>query len=193
MHAIRRFRPVVATVLSVAALPVLAHPGHEVAGFGAGLVHPFGLDHFAAMLAVGLWSVSVQSGLRALAGPLCFVLPMIAGALLGMGGFVPSGIEVMVAASLLAIAGLVALARQAAFAGGLTVVAACGLLHGLAHGSEAPGAGGFAAYVAGFVVATVALHGIGALSGLTLRRWQAPLRTVVASLLAAAGSLMLLG
>jgi urease accessory protein len=34
-----------------------AHPGHASAGFAAGLVHPLlGLDHWLAMLGLGLWS-----------------------------------------------------------------------------------------------------------------------------------------
>lgn len=40
-----------------------AHPGHNVSGFGAGLMHPVsGLDHLLAMLAVGLWAA--QDGVR---------------------------------------------------------------------------------------------------------------------------------
>lgn len=42
-----------------------AHPGHDVSGLAAGLVHPFsGLDHLLAMVAVGLWAAQGKTGKR---------------------------------------------------------------------------------------------------------------------------------
>jgi urease accessory protein len=52
-----------AVFLLAASGTAFAHPGHDVSGFAAGLMHPFsGLDHLLAMVAVGLWAA--QGGAR---------------------------------------------------------------------------------------------------------------------------------
>ena len=46
-----------AVLLLAASSTAFAHPGHNVSGFAAGLMHPFsGLDHLLAMVAVGIWA-----------------------------------------------------------------------------------------------------------------------------------------
>src|SRR5207249_54609 len=47
----------------------------------------------------------------------------------------------------------------------LAVVALFGFCHGLAHGRELPGSASLLTFAAGFVVATVLLHGLGLLTG----------------------------
>jgi len=51
--------------MTVAAGAAQAHTGHGTAGVYDGLIHPFGLDHLLAMVAVGLWSVSALPASRA--------------------------------------------------------------------------------------------------------------------------------
>jgi urease accessory protein len=146
----------------LAATPALAHTGAGAThGFLAGFGHPFlGLDHLLAMGAVGLWAGLV--GGRALwAWPLAFAGVMIVGAALGLQGVALPGVELGIAAS------VVLLGLAAALRAPLPVLAGAGLcglfalLHGHAHGAELPAGAGAGAYVAGFVLATAALHGAG--------------------------------
>ncbi|MDE3122073.1 MAG: HupE/UreJ family protein, partial [Paracoccaceae bacterium] len=75
------------SVLALASLTTAAaaHPGHG-AGLAAGFLHPLsGLDHLAAMVAVGL--LAARLGGRALwAVPASFVTMMAAGGVAGMMG-----------------------------------------------------------------------------------------------------------
>ena len=53
----------VAILLFTASSAAFAHPGHDVSGLAAGLMHPFsGLDHLLAMVAVGLWAAQGKTG-----------------------------------------------------------------------------------------------------------------------------------
>ena len=168
----RRF--LVAT--AVAALPALAfahagevpHDHGASAGLADGFLHPFtGLDHLAAMLAVGLWSALTQTGRRMLAAPFAFAGLLLIGALIGassLAGNLP-GVEPLVAASVLVL-GLIAALRWhlSAFASA-ALVGAFAVFHGLAHGAEL---GGGAALI-GMVAATALLHAGGLALGLKLR------------------------
>ncbi len=162
--------------LSVVALPLaaLAHADgtpHVHADFLQGFVHPFtGLDHLAAMVAVGLWSaLSARQARDAAWAPLAFAAMLLVGALLGMAGVQLPAVEPMIAASLLATGLLVAtrLRLPAVVAGALVGVFA--LFHGLAHGSELAGGAGALAALAGMVAATLALHAAGIAGGWMLR------------------------
>ncbi|KRW94920.1 HupE/UreJ family protein [Paracoccus sp. MKU1] len=142
-----------------------AHPGHpgHAAPFAEGWMHPLGgMDHVLAMVAVGLWAATApdRRGLWAL--PLCFVAAMLAGGALGAAGLPLPAVEPMILASSVILGLAVALALRPSLGFALPVVAVFGLMHGHAHGAEGP-ASGLAAYAAGFVLATAALHlaGIG--------------------------------
>ena len=150
-----------AALVVAGTLPAAAHVGHGSA-FSVldGFVHPFaGLDHLAAMVAVGIWAASA-GGPRVWAWPAVFVVVMAAGAAAGHAGFLLPYIEPVIAGSVVVFGLLtLALVRAPALAGGI-LVAFFALFHGLAHGAEAP-AGSFAGYVAGFVAATAILHAVG--------------------------------
>jgi urease accessory protein len=144
----------------------LAHTGadaHTHAGFAAGFLHPLtGADHLAAMLALGFWSaLAVRPAWTA---PAAFVLLLALGALAGFGGLAVPAVEPMIVASLLVLGLLVASRR------GLPLAAAAGLaglfafFHGAAHGAELAGDGAWSA-LAGMVLATAGLHGIGIAAG----------------------------
>lgn len=177
----------------------LAHPGHAAGTTGpslfAGLMHPLGLDHLLAMLAVGLWSATVLPSRRRLQGPAAFLLAMVGGALLGHGLGAPALVEPALAFSVLGFGLLIALPRLLPAAAGLAVVALAGLLHGLAHGAEWPAAGGFAAYAFGFVATSALLHTAGLALGGQLaglpQRLAAWSTRVLAGGLGAAGLLLL--
>jgi urease accessory protein len=155
---------VVALASIALAAPAFAHsgmPGHTH-GFVNGLAHPLsGLDHMLAMLGVGIWSALAMKGSRVLLAPAAFVLAMLAGAGLGLSGAPLPAVETGIAFSV-AVIGLLIFGRVSLpVLGAAIVIGAFGILHGYAHGVEAQG--NAAAYIAGFTLATAALHlaGIG--------------------------------
>lgn len=147
-----------------------AHTGHGTHSLMEGLVHPFGLDHLLAMVAVGVWSVSALPQGKAWQGPVTFLLALVASAVLGAAGMTVPFLEQGVALSVVLFGAMLVLARQPMPpAVGLGLVAAAASLHGLAHGAETPGSG-FAGYAAGFLLTTSALHIGGVFAGLGIRR-----------------------
>ncbi|WP_227711018.1 HupE/UreJ family protein [Novosphingobium ovatum] len=147
-----------ASALIAGAVPAMAHPGHD-GGMLAGLAHPLtGMDHMAAMVAVGLFAAT-RPARAAWAAPGAFMAALAAGAGVGLTlGAVP-GTEAMIAASLAVLGALVLLALRVRSGVALGLIAASGALHGIAHGAEATGP--VAPYVAGFLIASALLHGAG--------------------------------
>jgi urease accessory protein len=153
-------------ILSLALLApttAFAHPGHgDTVSMLAGLQHPLsGLDHITAMLAVGL--LAALKGGRALwLWPSTFVGVMIAGSALGMAHVQLPMVEPAILASVIVLGLLVAFAVNLPVWIGALVIGLSAMFHGYAHGLEAGGSG--LGYMAGFVIATAALHlaGIGA-------------------------------
>lgn len=162
--------PLAAYALTMLVVPASAHVGHGGAFTAAtGFAHPFsGLDHLAAMLAVGLLS-AIGGGARIWAWPAAFVAAMLGSAIGAHGGFQLPMVEPAIAASVLVLGLAVALAARAPVWLGAAVVAAFGVAHGFAHGAEAP-AHGFAQYATGFTAATALLHLIGLAGGLAMSR-----------------------
>ena len=154
-----------------------AHPGHADGNFANGLLHPLlGLDHWLAMLGLGLWSRAADVPRRALA---------TVGIALAVGAFAPltlPAVEPPLAASVL-VAGLMGLgAARLPAAVGLALAAAFSLVHGHAHGHEMAG---FAA-VAGAICMSMGLMGLGWLAG-----GKPVLQRVAPALVALAGAGML--
>ncbi|MFZ2990878.1 HupE/UreJ family protein [Ideonella sp.] len=174
---IKAARPVLSAAL-LGALPLLAqaHTGSDAGthhGLLAGLTHPFtGLDHLAAMVAVGLWSASGASvkGHRAalLALPATFASLLLVGALMAATGLALPAIEPMIATSLLVLGLLLATRRGLPAPVAMALVGVFALFHGVAHGAELAGA----AALAGMVAGTVLLHAGGLLASLALQRHQ---------------------
>src|SRR5262249_2421241 len=98
--AMTRLRAMAAgAMVTFAALDAFAHVrAGEAAGFLSGVEHPIsGLDHVAAMVAVGLWGA--QLGMPALwVLPVAFPLVMAFGGFLGFVGVPLPGTEVGIAA-----------------------------------------------------------------------------------------------
>jgi urease accessory protein len=168
-----------------------AHTGHGAHTLADGLTHPLGADHLLAMVAVGLWSAAALPARKAWLGPLTFVLALLAGAGLGAAGWHVGGLEALVATSVVLFGALLAGARQWPLSAGLSLVAVSALVHGLAHGAELPVGGSFAAYAAGFVATTVALHASGLSLGRAMERAQPWAWRLTGGLFGAAGLLML--
>ena len=170
-----------------------AHAAHDVTSFSGlldGLIHPFsGLDHLAAMLAVGLWSATAVRPVWV--APLAFVLMLSIGALLGFAGVQVLAVEPMIAASLLVI-GLLMASRQALGWGAAASIAGVfALFHGAAHGAEL--SGNHAIALLGMVLSTGLLHGVGVLIGRMLFSHQTWLQRSTGAALALLGSALLFG
>ena len=169
--------PLVAIAATALPLAASAHLGvdgaaHDHAGFLQGFAHPFtGLDHMAAMVAVGLWSALVARGARDLPwAPLGFAAMLLAGALAGLAGVQIPAVEPMIAISLLAIGLLAATRLRLPGPVAAAAVGVFAVFHGAAHGHELAGDHGAAMAVAGMVLATALLHAAGIAIGAALRR-----------------------
>lgn len=150
-----------------------AHTGHGTTGVFEGLVHPFGLDHLLAMVAVGMWSVSALPARKAWWGPATFLLTLVLGAALGAMGLTMPWLEQLVSLSVVLFGVMLVASRQKMpLALGLGLVALASSMHGLAHGAETPDTG-FAGYAAGFLLTTATLHLGGVAAGLGVRRYLA--------------------
>ena len=153
-----------------------AHVGvSERSGLTQGLAHPLsGLDHLAAMLAVGLWAS--QLGARATWGvPLAFLGVMSVGAVLGATGVALPLVEPGIAASVLVLGLLVAAAVRMPFAASAVVVGLFALAHGHAHGTELPATASGLGYSLGFLAATAALSFAGVGLGIAAEGRGAPM------------------
>lgn len=150
-----------------------AHEGAGLAGgFTSGFAHPLlGWDHVIAMLAVGLWGAFLGAPALWLL-PVVFPLVMAAGGALGVLGVPLPAVEIGIAASAVALGGVVAGALRPPLWVAALLVALFAIFHGHAHGTELPQAANPLAYSLGFVVATGALHLAGIALGL-LTRWPA--------------------
>jgi urease accessory protein len=172
--------------LATAAFAAQAHTGHGTHSLMEGLVHPFGLDHLLAMVAVGVWSVSALPAGKAWQGPAVFLLSLIVSATLGMLGVTLPYLEHGVSLSVVLFGLMLIVAtRPASPVVGLCLIALASSLHGLAHGSETPESG-FAGYAAGFLVTTAALHIGGVGIGLAIQRLMTERRGVALGGLGAA-------
>lgn len=146
----------VAALFVAAADPALAHhvmdgslPVTFAQGLLSGLGHPIiGLDHFAAVLAVGFIAGAHRAGPALAIG---FVVAMMLGVAAHVGGASVPGKEILVALTVIGLGALM-LRRQAVPAGvALASFALTGLIHGYALGESIYGAepAPLAAYLVG--------------------------------------------
>lgn len=166
-----------AFALLVVVTPSIAygHPiGQAAVGFQSGLLHPvFGLDHFLAMLSVGI--VSAQLGReRIWTVPGMFVASMIVGAVFGIRGDLWPLSEAGIACSTIVLGVAIAtVTDKVSSLPVLSVVALFGSLHGHAHGLELPKAADPVYYAAGFLTSTITIHLLGVAIGHLLTRRSA--------------------
>lgn len=146
-----------------------AHPGHDLqAGFATGFFHPLtGWDHLLVMLSLGIWAArrQAQQGWQL---SVLFVSVMAVFAALAMVWLPMSLAEVMVAASVLVMGGLliakVELSKWAQF----SLVGLVAAAHGYVHGVEL---GQSWSSLTGMVLATATLHGLGWILGRQQQPW----------------------
>jgi urease accessory protein len=157
-----------------------AHIGHDFGAaahghanaFFSGFIHPLtGMDHLAAMVAVGLWSALAarRAGPELLWGPLGFSGMLLAGAVLGLRGVHIPAVEPMIAASLLVTGLLVVTRWHVPGIAAALIVGVFAIFHGLAHGYELAGAPSAWATLSGMLAATLLLHLAGLGAGWALR------------------------
>lgn len=165
-----------ATVIVFSASRAVAHEATGIAGgFSSGFLHPItGLDHVAAMVAVGLWGAFLGAPAMWLL-PVIFPLVMSLGCVLGIIGVPIPYVEVGIALSALVLGLMVCLAVKPHIWVAAILVGAFAIFHGHAHGTELPRAAEPLAFGVAFVIATGLLHLLGIALGL-LARW--PLGTM---------------
>ena len=154
---------------------VMAHTGADVhvhLGFISGLVHPIlGIDHLAAMLAVGLWTALTarRASVDLLWAPAGFAGALLVGATVGLSGLNQPTTEPMIAASLLML-GLLLISRLRLSGGAAaSLVGGFAFFHGLSHGHELAGQASATSVLAGMLCTTLLLHACGLALGWTLR------------------------
>ena len=158
---------IAAAFFALAPTVAFAHPEHDGASLISGFMHPLGgLDHIIAMVAVGL--LAARLGGRALwLVPASFITAMALAGLAGSAGMGLPYVETGIAVSVVVLGAIVALRVAMPIAAAMGLVAFFAIFHGYAHGIEMPETASGLAYGAGFVAATVLLHGIGIGLGLT--------------------------
>ncbi len=136
----------IASLVTVFALLVMAEPAfaHHLMGgrvpatftdgLLSGLGHPvIGLDHFAAVVAVGCLAAAHRAAVMLAIG---FVLAMIAGVALHVHGATVPGADILVAFSVIVLGAQMLRGRQMPAGTALALFAAVGLLHGYALGES---------------------------------------------------------
>lgn len=144
------------------AAPAAAHVVASAAGgWSEGFAHPFsGIDHLAAMVAVGLWAS--QLGRPALfLLPLTFLGAMALGAAASFAGANVPLADDGVAVSVATLGVLLAVAARPPLLTSGALVAAFGAMHGASHATEMPLEAAPFLYGLGFLVATATLHLVG--------------------------------
>ena len=164
------------SALIISGAPALAHhpmggatPETVAQGVLSGVGHPIlGLDHLAVLIGAGLLAARFSGGAWLVPA---FVVAMVGGALLHMGGVgLPAG-EVLVAASVVAVGAAAALRPTLPFGLAAALFAGAGLVHGHALAEAIIGAepAPLLAYLAGLIAVQTALAG----GVLLLARWLA--------------------
>ena len=185
-----------AAVLMVLSVPMAsAHGGAATpqSSLEQGFLHPlFGVDHFGAMVAVGLLSaVLLRGAIWRL--PLVFVGALLVGGIAGFNGFELAGRELWVMGSLVAMGAVLLTRTSIGLPWAFLAVAFFGFAHGNAHGLDLPAAASPAGFASGFVLASGLCHAGGIALGVVAKRsrWSANILRVGGALLVGQGMLLL--
>ena len=148
------------TCLIIFPLPLDAHNFTGMVGFYDGISHPvLGLDHFLAMISVGI--VSAQIGGRAI-----WVVPTTVVSIMTIGGFFGFFliidefyfVEIGIISSVILLGFAITIEKNIPKNLIMLFVGIFGLFHGIAHGIEVPAAANPLLFVLGFICGTTALH-----------------------------------
>ena len=168
--AMRRLATLVLLLVLVPSVAEAHTQTGGIGGFVGGFLHPLtGVDHVAAMVAVGLWGAYLGAPAMWLL-PVIFPMVMAFGGALGVLGVPLPGVEFCIALSAIMLGMAVAFAARPPLWVASVMVGFFAIFHGHAHGTELPRAANPFTYAVGFVVATGLLHLSGISLGL-LTRW----------------------
>ena len=141
-------------------MPAIAHNFTGMVGFFDGISHPvLGLDHFLAMISVGI--VSAQIGGKAIwTVPATFVIIMTLGGVFGFLLIINEFffVEVGIILSVILLGFGISIEKKIPTKLIMVFVGIFGLFHGIAHGIEVPAAANPLLFVLGFICGTSALH-----------------------------------
>jgi urease accessory protein len=150
---------VLVMLAAFAAEPAFAHhvmggktPETFMQGLLSGLGHPIiGLDHFAAVVAIGCLAAAHRAGAMLVPG---YVIAMMLGVALHLQGATVPAAEILVALTVLGLGGVLLWQRQISAAAALALFALVGLIHGYALGESIFGAEKtpLAAYLLGLAI-----------------------------------------
>ena len=165
-----RFRKLLFALLVLVPSIAAAHPGHyhpdeedEFDAMVAGIEHPFtGVDHMLLAVAAGFLAASFVKRERLASGG-AFIAAMAGGAAAGRVMQAVPGLELALSATVLGAGAAVLSAKFTNFRLIASMLAVCGFIHGLAHGSESQGGSTFALHLAGILIGSTLLLAAGAL------------------------------
>jgi urease accessory protein len=150
--------------LMLAIKPATAHhamggrtPANFFEGFLSGLAHPvIGLDHLAFVVAIGLIAAGRSRGAFI---PAAFLLAAMAGTGIHVLSIDLPAVEIVIATSVIALGGMLALEKHPNFTALAVLVTIAGLFHGYAYGEAIVGAEmtPLVAYLAGFILIQYAI------------------------------------
>jgi len=161
------------SAVALGAAPAFAHhvmggrmPATFAEGILSGLGHPvIGLDHFAAVVAVGCLAAAHRAG-PALA--LGFVMAMMGGVVLHLQGTTVPAAEIMVALSVIILGAIMLRGQNLATGAALTLFALVGLVHGYALGESIYGAEQTPLYA--YLLGLAVIQGAIALAAMSIAR-----------------------
>ena len=139
---------------------MLAHNFTGMVGFYDGISHPvLGLDHFLAMISVGILSAQI-GGKSIWTVPTTFVTIMTIGGLFGFLLIIDEFffVEVGIIFSVILLGFGISIEKKIPIKLIMIFVGIFGLFHGAAHGIEIPAAANPLLFVLGFICGTTTLH-----------------------------------
>ena len=153
---------VFATLLFLFVMPAAAHTGKGTTDdFVSGLIHPWqGLDYIEVMVAIGRWGCLLVKRL-VWQLPSSFLLAMLGGAAINLQGLSLSFAEQWVNLSVIVFSLIVVFKPSLSSIVAIGIVSFFAIYHGYAHTAEIEVGANQSNYIAGFLVSTTILHGLG--------------------------------
>ncbi|WMJ07510.1 TonB-dependent receptor domain-containing protein [Nitrosomonas sp. sh817] len=148
---------------AIALLPTAFSQLHIDNAWSEGFEHPLmGWDHILVMVAVGIWAAQIR-GQALWILPAVFVGIMSLGGLTGAASYAVPGAEAMVLLSCFMISALIICGVRFSAPANIIIISLFAFFHGYVHGQEISASTSLGFYIAGFVSATLLLHGVGIL------------------------------
>ena len=153
---------VFATLLFLFVMPAAAHTGKGTTDdFVSGLIHPWqGLDYIEVMVAIGRWGCLLVKRL-VWQLPASFLLAMLGGAAMSLQGLTLSFAEKWVTLSVILFCLIAIFTPRTSSVLAIGIVSFFAICHGYVHATEIEVGANPISYIAGFLISTATLHGLG--------------------------------